>query len=56
MFIIRHDKPEEKYEEILKYHLPGENIPSPEPPGQPMISLIFFSVTYSKSTNTGAIS
>lgn len=35
--------------ERLKYHIPGENIPSPEPPGQPMISLIFFDVTYSKA-------
>lgn len=37
-------------------YAPGEKIPSPRPPSQPMISLIFFKVTYSSSTNTGATS
>lgn len=36
--------------------LPGEKIPSPSPSGQPTISLIFFRVSCSMSTKTGAIS
>lgn len=37
-------------------YLPGEKSPSPSPFGQPMISLIFFRVSCSIRTNTGAIS
>ena len=37
-------------------NIPGEKIPSPRPSCQPMMSLIFFSVTYSSSTKTGATS
>lgn len=35
---------------------PGEKIPSPSPSGQPTISLIFFRVSCSIRTKTGAIS
>lgn len=35
---------------------PGEKIPSPSASGQPTISLIFFRVSCSMSTKTGAIS
>lgn len=40
----------------LRSFLPGENIPSPSPSGQPMNSRIFFSVSCSIRTKTGAIS
>ena len=46
----------EGIEERLKYHIPGENIPSPSLLDHPTISLIFLSVICSMRTNTGAIS